>query len=141
MPEAVSTVVGFDFGSHWIGMAIGQTLTRQASPLNAVKAGDWKGIEKVLNEWQPQKLIVGLPLSMQGEPQEFTESARRFARRLEGRFGIACEMQDERLTTREAYQIAIAGKRHKTKMEIDSIAAVLITESWLRAIEDEAIVK
>lgn len=133
MPEPVKTVIGFDFGSHWIGIAVGQTLTRQASPLKAIRAEDWKSIEGLLRQWQPQRLIVGLPLNSEGGAQEMTASAQRFGRRLEGRYGIKTDLVDERLTTREAYQIAISSKRIKTKMEIDSIAAVLITESWLRS--------
>lgn len=136
MPDTVKTVVGFDFGSHWIGVAVGQTFTRHATPLIAVKAGDWRQIEKILTDWQPQRVIVGLPLNNEGGPQEMTASAERFSRRLEGRFGIKAELIDERLTTREAYQVAIAGNKMKSKQEIDSLSAALITESWLRAYQD-----
>jgi len=132
MAESIKTVIGFDFGTHWIGVAVGQTLTRQASPLGAVKNNDWNGIEKLLREWQPELLIVGLPLTMKGEQQEMSKRAQRFGRQLEGRFGISAEFIDERLTTREAYQLAIENQRKKSKTEIDSLAAVLITESWLR---------
>jgi putative Holliday junction resolvase len=132
MPEPLQTVIGFDFGSHWIGVAIGQTLTGQARPLDAVKNKDWKSIQKLIDQWQPQRLVVGLPMSMLGEQQEMTASARRFGRQLEGRFGIETTMIDERLTTREAYQIAIENQCKKTKQEIDSMAAALITESWLQ---------
>lgn len=137
MPEALKTVVGFDFGSHLIGVAVGQTLTRQATPLTTLKTNDWKGIQRLLDEWQPQKLLVGLPLSMSGADQEMTASAKRFGRQLEGRFGIATEMVDERLTTREAYQIAIEQQRMKSKQEIDSMSAALITESWLQNHDNE----
>jgi putative Holliday junction resolvase len=132
MREKLKTVLGFDFGSHWIGVAVGQTLTRQASPLVAVKKNDWKGIKRLLDAWQPQKLVVGLPLSMEGKDQEMTASAKRFGRQLEGRFGIATSMIDERLTTREAYQIAEQTQSKKSKQEIDSLAAAIITESWLQ---------
>ena len=132
MPEPIQTVIGFDFGTYWIGVAVGQTLTRQATPLNAIKNNDWKSIERLLNEWQPQMLIVGLPLSMVGEPQEMSDRAERFGRQLEGRFGIKSTMIDERLTTREAYQMAIEQAHKKSKTEIDCMAAALITESWLR---------
>lgn len=138
MPEPIQTVIGFDFGTHWIGVAVGQTLTRQATPLNAIKNNDWKSIEQLLNEWQPQMLIVGLPLSMVGEPQELTARAERFGRQLEGRFGIKSTMIDERLTTREAYQMATEQPRRKSKTEIDSMAAALITESWLRAYDKKS---
>lgn len=132
MPDDIKTVIGFDFGSHSIGVAVGQTLTLQASPLQAIKTNDWKRIEKLLNAWQPQQLIVGLPLDMEGAPQAMTARAQRFGRQLEGRFGIATALIDERLTTREAYQMAIEAQRKKNKTEIDSLSALLITESWLR---------
>jgi putative Holliday junction resolvase len=132
MPENSTTVVGFDFGSYWIGVAVGQTLTRQATPLTSLRANDWKSIERLLDEWKPQKLVVGLPLSMTGEDQEMTERAKRFGRQLQGRFGIDTDMVDERLTTREAYQIAIENEEFKSKQEIDSLSAALITESWLQ---------
>lgn len=132
MPDKLKTVMGFDYGTHWIGVAVGQTLTRQASPLKAVRNSDWKSIKRLLEDWQPQKLVVGLPLSMVGQDQEMTASAKRFGRQLEGRFGIDTTMVDERLTTREAYQIVIEDQASKTKPEIDSLAAALITESWLQ---------
>lgn len=131
MTEAIQTVVGFDFGTHWTGVAVGQTLTGQATPLRAHKSRDWRAIEKVLQEWQPQLLLVGLPLNMRGEHQEMSRQAQRFARQLEGRFGIPAQLVDERLTTREAWQIALENQGRKSKTEIDCMAAALITESWL----------
>lgn len=127
-----TTVIGFDFGSYWIGIAVGQTLTRQATPLPAVRNNDWEAIARLIDEWRPQQLVVGLPLSMNGEDQEMTARAKRFGRQLQGRFGIATCMMDERLTTREAYQIAMDKGRHYSKTQIDSLAAALITESWLQ---------
>ena len=132
MADPVRTVIGFDYGTHWIGIAVGQTLTLQARPLGAVRNGDWDAIARVIEEWQPERLIVGLPLNMKGETQEMSAAAERFRRRLEGRFGIATSMVDERLTTREAYTIAIDNGERKSKQQIDSLAAALITESWLR---------
>lgn len=132
MPDPATTVIGFDFGSYWIGIAVGQTLTRQATPLPAVRNNDWEAIARLIDEWRPQQLVVGLPLSMNGEDQEMTARAKRFGRQLQGRFGIATCMMDERLTTREAYQIAMDKGRHYSKTQIDSLAAALITESWLQ---------
>ena len=132
MPDQSTTVIGFDFGSYWIGVAVGQTLTREATPLPALRNSDWKAIERLLDEWRPQQLVVGLPLSMNGEDQEMTASAKRFGRRLEGRFGITTCMVDERLTTREAYQIAMERQQHSSKTDIDSLSAAIITESWLQ---------
>ncbi len=137
MPDTeIKTVLGFDYGTHWTGVAVGQTLTAQAHPLSAIKSKqskpDWQAIESLLKEWQPQKLIVGLPTQLDGADDEMTEPAKKFARQLHGRYHIDIELVDERLTTREAYNIAIESTEYKSKPEIDSIAAMLIAESWLR---------
>jgi putative Holliday junction resolvase len=139
METKVDTVIGFDFGTVWTGIAIGLTLTGQARPLNAIKSinlkPNWLAIETVLKEWQPQKLVVGLPSSMIDDHHPMTAKSLKFSRQLEGRFNVPVALVDERLTTREAYEIAIESKQHKSKQQIDSIAAVLITESWLRGNE------
>ncbi len=138
MPDnEVKTVLGFDLGTSWTGIAVGQTLTAQATPLQAIKSikqkPNWQLIEHLIKEWQPQRLIVGLPTMLDGEPDEMTEVAKKFSRQLHGRFHIDTDLVDERLTTREAYLVAQDSEQYKSKSEIDSIAAVLITESWLRS--------
>ena len=119
MESKVGTVIGFDFGTVWTGIAVGVTLTAQARPLNAIKSinqkPNWLAIECLLKEWQPQKLIVGLPRSMINDYHPMTEKALKFSRQLEGRFKVPVELVDERLTTREAYEMAIESKQHKTK--------------------------
>lgn len=138
MPEQNLTVLGFDFGSHWIGMAVGQSTTASASPLKPIAVingkPDWIGIEKLIDEWKPQRLIVGYPLKMNNDNTDMTKPASRFARQLAGRFHIAADLIDERLTTREAWQI-IEQHSHKkiSKPQLDSVAAVLITETWLNS--------
>ena len=137
MPDAaIETVIGFDYGTSWIGIAVGQTLTAQARPLSAIKSfkrsPNWEAISLLLSEWKPQKLIVGLPTSDYSETKYMTDKASRFSRQLHGRFHIDTQLIDERLTTREAYTMAIASGKRKSKSEIDSLSAVLITETWLR---------
>ncbi len=137
MPDAtIETVIGFDYGTSWIGIAVGQTLTAQARPLSAInsfkRSPNWEAISLLLSEWKPQKLIVGLPTSDYSETKYMTDKASRFSRQLHGRFHIDTQLIDERLTTREAYTIAIASGKRKSKSEIDSLSAVLITETWLR---------
>ena len=136
MPESNKTVLGFDFGTAWIGTAVGQTQTGTASPLEAARVinhkPDWTYIGQLIETWQPDRLIVGLPSNMFDEVQEITRQAQRFSRQLEGRFHIKTELIDERLTTREAWQIVEQKAHgHVSKPEIDSLSAVLITESWL----------
>ena len=136
MPDKNISVMGFDYGTCWIGTAIGQTHTCTASPLHGVRVShnkpDWDAIARLIKIWQPARLIVGLPTSMHDIASPMTEKARRFSRQLEGRFHLPTELVDERLTTREAWQI-VEQQAHKKvqKQEIDCIAAVLITETWL----------
>jgi putative Holliday junction resolvase len=134
---ASRTLLGFDFGMKNIGIAVGQELTHTANPLTAIKARDgipdWEQIRKLLDEWQPQLLIVGLPLDMDGTEQEMTAAARRFGNRLHGRFNIPVEWQDERLTTYEALdQMGIHSKMDsRRRSDVDQLSAQLILQSWL----------
>jgi putative Holliday junction resolvase len=120
-----------------IGIAVGQELTGTANPLTAIKARDgipdWEQIASLLQEWQPDLLVVGLPLNMDGTEQEMTAAARRFGNRLHGRFGLPVEWQDERLTTYEALdQMGIRSKMDsRQRSDVDQLSAQLILQSWL----------
>ncbi len=135
--SAARTLLGFDFGMKNIGIAVGQELTATANPLTAIKPRDvipdWSQIEKLLKEWQPDLLIVGLPLNMDGTEQEMTAAAKRFGNRLNGRFNIPVEWQDERLTTYEALdQMGIRSKMDsRQRSDVDQLSAQLILQSWL----------
>lgn len=130
------TVLSFDFGLKSIGVAVGQTITGTASPLNAIKAQDgipnWQVIEDIYAEWLPDLCIVGLPLNMDGTEQPISERARTFANRLNGRFKKPVELWDERLTTVDAKAelFALGGFKKLDKGKIDSVSAVLILQSW-----------
>ncbi|AIJ08475.1 MULTISPECIES: Holliday junction resolvase RuvX [Edwardsiella] len=130
------TILAFDFGTRSIGCAIGQELTGSARPLQSFKANDgvpdWQQIEKVLREWQPNLVVVGLPLNMDGSEQPLTQMARKFANRLHGRFGVQVALQDERLSTVEAraHLFAGGGYRALEKGRVDAASAALILESW-----------
>ena len=131
------TFLGFDYGLKNIGVAVGQELTNTASLLTVIKARNgipnWDDIQKLLDQWQPQLLIVGLPLNMDGSEQVMTKAARKFGNRLNGRFQIAVEWQDERLSTYEALdQLGIHSKLDaKHRDDVDRISAQLILQSWL----------
>ena len=138
MPEAGQrTVLAFDFGTKSIGVAIGQEVTGTAAPLEALKARDgipdWDKIQKIYDEWQPHIVVVGLPLNMDGTEQEMTAAAKRFGNRLNGRFNIPVEWQDERLTTYEALdQMGIRSKMDsRQRSDVDQLSAQLILQSWL----------
>lgn len=132
-----STVIGFDFGTKKIGVASGQSLTGSGSPLAPLLCPHqqipWDAIGALLKEWTPDRLIVGLPLNMDGSESELSRRARRFARQLSGRFTIPAVMVDERLSTREAREQL---EQHTGKTQrgpdarIDSLAAALIIESF-----------
>lgn len=100
------TLLAFDFGTKSIGVAVGQRITGTARPLTALKANDgtpdWNLIERLLREWQPDDVIVGLPLNMDGTEQPLTARSRKFANKIHGRFGVSVKLHDERLSTVEA---------------------------------------
>lgn len=129
-----NTVLGFDFGTQKIGAASGQSLTGSGSPLPALRCPQqqipWQTIEALIQEWQPQTLIVGLPLHMDGSESELSAQARRFGRRLNGRYGVPVMMVDERLTTREAREQLGGKAKHGPDPRVDSLAAALIIESF-----------
>ncbi len=132
-----ATTIAFDYGIKSIGVAVGQKITGTASPLAALKANDgipnWHTIEAVFNEWQPDNLLVGLPLNMDGSEQDITQRARKFANRLHGRFGLAVHTHDERLSTVDAKArlFELGGFKKLTKEKVDSVSACLIYESWV----------
>lgn len=128
-PSPIETgyVLAFDFGLRHIGVACGQTVTGTAGPLTSLAANDgvprWNEVLGLIREWRPLRLIVGLPLNMDGTSSDMAERARSFAAQLERRSGVSALMVDERLTTRAA---RAEGGEH-------ALAAVLIAETWLNA--------
>ena len=142
MPESNKhqTVIAFDYGLRQIGVAHGQTLTCSAEGIHILKASDgvpnWDQTEALLLEWKPNLLLVGLPLNMDGSESELSRLARKFARRLQGRFNIEVMMVDERLTSQDAKSTlrAAGSDRQSGKIDltkIDHLAAALILQSWL----------
>ena len=133
----IKSLLAFDYGTKNIGVASGQTITRSATSLAPLRAKDgtpdWNQIEKVLTEWKPDLVLVGLPLNMDETESELSARARKFANRLHGRFGVKVELVDERLTSFEAKGEVFArgGSRDFKHNPVDSIAARLILESWL----------
>ena len=119
----------FDYGEKRIGVAVGQHVTATASALEivAVRHGrpDWVRIETLMRDWQPQALVVGNPLNLDGTRQPCTDAADRFARKLAGRFRIPVHRADERLTTHAARGLV------KGRVKVDAEAAKVILESWL----------
>lgn len=132
-------LIAFDYGTTSIGVAVGQAISGTARPLPALKARDgqtdWTKVAQLLHDWQPDYLVVGLPLNMDGTEQPLTQQARKFAQRLHGRFGLQVKLHDERLSTVEARDqlFSHGGYRALQKGRIDSTAAVIILESWFES--------
>ena len=130
-------LLGFDYGSKQIGVAVGQVITGQARELCILKAQngvpDWQKVDALLREWQPDAIVVGLPLNMDGTPSEMSERAEKFARRLNGRFNLPVHTHDERLTTYEAKGQRLQQGQNSGYRErpVDALAAALLLEGWL----------
>jgi putative holliday junction resolvase len=125
MPErAARTVLAFDFGLKRIGVAVGEPELRTAHPLRAVS--QFSQVEKLIAQWQPGALVVGLPTSVQGVPHAMTRQAEDFARRLERRFKLPVARVDERFSSVEA-ESRLRGIKRKA---VDSVAAQLILEQY-----------
>ena len=136
MPEGI--YLGFDFGYKRIGVAVGQQLTCSASPLNTLDAKlgvpNWDLIKKLIDQWRPVAMIVGLPTCIDGTEQYTTAASKGFAKQLRKRFSLPVHLVDERLSTMEAraYLFAEGGYRKIKQSEVDSIAACVILEQWLQ---------
>ncbi len=134
---ASDTVLGFDYGLRQIGVAVGNIRTRTSSALTTVRARDgvpnWEALERLLKEWQPKLLVIGEPFNMDDTEGALAPRARKFARRLQGRFNLPYHMVDERLSSAEAKALlAEQGHRGDYKDQpADSLAAQLILQTWL----------
>ena len=140
MPGMHETILAFDFGRRRIGIAVGQQVTGSANPLGVVSnsdAGpDWREISNLIDEWQPARLIVGMPANADGSRAEIADQVDQFVTGLD-RFERPVHTVDERYTSLEAEEMlkserAMGLRGRITKERIDSAAAVLIAERWLR---------
>lgn len=135
---SADTYLCFDFGYKKIGVAVGQTITGSASPLQTIRSinqsPDWDIITKLIQEWRPASLIVGISRQADGSDNPVTSRMLKFCRQLEGRYQLPVYQQDETLSTFEAKQMLFddvnvnAGKLWEVQ---DQLAAQLILQSWL----------
>ncbi len=129
MPETEQTLLAFDFGLKKIGVALGNTLTNQARPLciltPATREQRFAQVGALLAEWQPDRVIVGLPLTSDGGEQSASGHSRRFAHQLEGRFRVRVVLVDERGSSLEAQRIL------GTHAPDDAVAAAVILQRYL----------
>lgn len=133
-PEEVTGILlGFDFGLKRIGVAVGQTISRTATPEAIVASRDgqpdWNHISRLFEAWQPSAIVVGLPMRLNGESQALTQPARKFGQRLSGRYQTPVFFIEEQLSSIEAEQ-----RNRQSNQPIDDHAAQIILENWLNAL-------
>ncbi|MEY4765680.1 MAG: hypothetical protein RI907_2353 [Pseudomonadota bacterium] len=122
------TLLAFDYGVKRVGVATGNTFTRQAQPLRTIAAeGDarFQQIAKLIADWQPQALVVGVPFHPDGQPHENTIRARKFGRQLHGRFGLPVHEVDERYSTTEA--------QARGASDLDAASAAILLQQYFNA--------
>ena len=137
-------ILSFDFGLRRIGVAVGQTATDTASSLETVshrREPDWVAIDRLVKEWKPSTLLVGLPLGPEGEETEMSKAARRFGAALQKRFSLDLAFANERLSSRAArarfVELRASGSvRRKGVSQLDAMAAQIILENWLQSLHD-----
>lgn len=133
-----ATLLAFDYGKRRIGIAVGQSITNSATPLTTLENNnqkpDWEKISALLDTWQPDALIIGLPLNMDGSEHDLSKAARKFSNQLHGRFNLPIHLVDERLTSIEASahisEKHLSKKKKLDKKTVDTVAAQLILEAW-----------
>ena len=130
----MQTLLGFDFGQKRIGVAVGQQVTGTATALCTLQSRDgrpdWDAISDLIGEWQPDTLVVGLPLHANGKESEISQAARKFARQLEGRYRLPVHTMNEYLSSQAAQELQ-QQNRQADKTGIDAIAARIILQNWL----------
>ncbi len=131
--------LGFDYGRRYIGVAVGQKLTGTATALETIDARDgkpkWDRVSALVNEWQPDGLVVGIPYQLDDSSSTTTRAAENFARQLNERYALPVYHQDERLTSREAESIIVqqrsSGRMARKNADTDKLAAQIILQTWL----------
>jgi putative Holliday junction resolvase len=133
-------VLAFDFGTRRIGVAVGDFETRHSHPLTTLSGVEnrarFAAIERLIAEWRPTALVVGLPSHADGSEHPTGRLARRFAQRLHGRFGVRTELVDERLTSREAESLlrAAGARGARLKAGLDAVAAQRILAAYFASV-------
>ena len=139
----MSTVLALDFGEKRIGTAVGETELAQAHPLSVIRAQSnderLAAIGRLIAEWQPTDLVVGLPTHADGTPHEMTQRCQRFAERLHQRFKLPVHLADERLTSLDAEaRLRETGRNARSaKPLLDAVAAQLILQTWFDITQDQ----
>lgn len=129
-------LLAFDFGMKRIGVAVGQTITKTANPLDTIHAKNgipnWDAVGKIIKKWRPDAIIVGIPLNMDGTEQPISQHAKSFALELRKRYEVLVYEVDERLTTKDAKERLFnqGGFKALQDGQVDRVAAQLILQNW-----------
>lgn len=133
--QPLEIVLGFDFGTQNLGVAVGNLLTETAQPITILKVTNhqpnWEEIQKLLNDWQPNAFIVGMPYTQDGTETEHLKIIRKFMNRLHGRFGLPVYEVDESYSSTQSEQYLKPSQKGK-KGVLDAISAAIIVERWLK---------
>lgn len=137
-----SSVLALDYGGRRLGIATGNTASRTATPRGFIEAQDgepdWSALDRLIEEWQPDILVIGLPYNKDGTESEMTHRVMAFTKKIEQRYRLPVATVDERLTSREARSILREQRRSGARQrrvragDVDSAAATLIAETWLK---------
>lgn len=143
--DKAGTYLGFDFGTHKIGVAVGQRVTGTASPLETIRSEKkrvrWDAIDRLVKTWHPDALIVGIACQSDGRDNPVTPLMRRFCRQLEARYRLPVYPVDEHLTSYESRRLLfdeINLRARKVQEFNDQVAAKLILQTWLNYQESAA---
>jgi putative Holliday junction resolvase len=137
MTAGTQSLLGFDYGTKHLGIAVGSTATGTARPLDSVTVRkglpEWAVLDRHIKEWQPGALVVGLPLNMDGSESEMTRAARKFGQRLRARYNLPVHMVDERLTSVDAKNALVEARVpwRNRKARVDRLAARNILQAFL----------
>ena len=137
----MATILAFDFGLQRTGVAVGNTLTGSATPECTLQSKNdtpnWDEITKLIEDWKPDKIIVGMPTELDGSENPLQKRVTRFSNQLNGRYSIPVEHENEQFSSIEAAQrlkqMRQSGRKQKIKkQEVDKIAASIILETWMK---------
>ncbi|MCY4051840.1 MAG: Holliday junction resolvase RuvX [Gammaproteobacteria bacterium] len=140
--KSTGRLIGFDYGSQRIGVSVGNKITRTAQPLEVIHnqktSINWSAILKVIQEWKPEILVIGLPLSHLGEETKMSREARSFAKKLGNKSKLDYIMVDERYSTYQAnHLISHFDRSNQQVTEIDDVAAQIILETYFSNLQEK----
>lgn len=137
----MAVVIAFDFGLKRTGVAVGNTVIGSATPectlTSKDESPDWDGISRLIEEWKPTQIVVGMPMELDGSENPLKKRIERFCNQIQGRYNVAVDQENEQFTSLEAAQrlkqLRQSGRKQKvSKDEVDKIAASIILENWMQ---------